>query len=174
MSLELKIKAEALAAEARIIRQEEEKIGRRIRGRDPFGKVVKWNVSPPPEAQRLAAREARLVRRAARAATKAAIPVAERLSKLRLSLRDHRLGLSDEARSTHLARTFLKGQPYTEVENRRYSWPDWNAIHRMAEKYAGYRKMGDQDGYGFASVQQLAQQFEQWKQTAESTGLSER
>lgn len=59
-----------------------------------------------------------------------------------------------EARSTNLAKGFLKGWPYSRIEAKRYSNPSWDSIQRMAEKY------------GSGTKQEIAQTFEQWKQAA--------
>lgn len=75
----------------------------------------------------------------------------------RLSLQGHRKGpVRVEARSTHLARTFLSGKPYISAEAGRYLPPDWAKTWAMIQRYG----MGDQ--------RDLAQQFEAWKQTGES------
>lgn len=83
MSYELKIKAKSLAAEARIIREEEIKLKRKARY----------------------ARE--------RQNTKAA----NHYERQRIALYDHRIDIVRwECRATHLARAFMKGYAYQDIE----------------------------------------------------------
>ena len=76
------------------------------------------------------------------------------LGDKRLSLYNHRLGLSAPARNTLLAYGFLKDRPYLTIENKRYTDPNWAEVQRMATQY------GDGDR------REIAQRFEQWKQAA--------
>lgn len=83
MSIELKIKAKSLAAEARIIREEEIKLKRKSRY----------------------ARERQNVE------------AATHYERQRQSLYDHRIDIVRwECRATHLARAFMKGYAYADIE----------------------------------------------------------
>lgn len=83
-----------------------------------------------------------------------------------LSLQHHRREVvRPVARHTHLARMFLKRTPYKAAERDARTQPNWNFIQKMAEKYARYAKIdADPERGEFRSVQDLAQQFEHWKQ----------
>ena len=89
-----------------------------------------------------------------------------------LEIQKTRRWSSELARSYHLAHMFLKGVPYKAVEQtnkpgKQLSEEDWNAISAVAKDYAGYRKLSEDRPhrkYEFASAQDLAQRFEQWKQ----------
>lgn len=53
-------------------------------------------------------------------------------------LRHHRTeDVRDAARSTHLARAFIKGVQYSHVECFAYSKPDFEAVEKMAVRYGG-------------------------------------
>ena len=107
MSIELKIKAKTLAAEAIIIRLEKRKAK------------------------------------------------ARRKTKLVEKLTEHsRTIVRKEARSTHLARGFLSGTEYTQIERKtkfHKPGPDWNSVERMIRSY------GDGD------VRDRMQCFSEWK-----------
>jgi len=76
-------------------------------------------------------------------------------------LQDHRRKeVRSEARATHLARTFLKGQPYELVEQKAYDWPPLKRAGEIAAKYAA----GDK--------RIVAQRWEEWKQSAEKWAAS--
>lgn len=89
-----------------------------------------------------------------------------------LEIQENRQFTGTMARMYHLTHMFLKGVPYKVVEQtnksgKQLSEEDWDCISNMAEGYAEYRKMSDDRPlrkYEFASVQDLAQRFEQWKQ----------
>jgi len=51
------------------------------------------------------------------------------------SLRHHRLGLRPEARASHLAYAFLRGQKYLDVELKCYEHPDWDTVTRLVRKF---------------------------------------
>lgn len=135
-SYQLKVKAKALVAEAQIIRNEESKLWRRhddlratvtSRNGDAFASKV-----TDKELQRLC-----------------------KLSLAATDLRRHRIGdVRDEARSTNVARGFLRGLDYARVENRilEGNWPDWDRVSAMVKKY----------GQGDSRVS--LQRFEEWKQ----------
>lgn len=94
MSIELKIKSKHLAAESRIIREEERKIARRI---------------------------SKLIRAGARHFVwKGRTELDKRLTAeiiQEYKLREHRrVNVRHEARATHLARAFISGRPYLHVE----------------------------------------------------------
>lgn len=63
-----------------------------------------------------------------------------------------------EARDTHIALAFLRGQDYFSVEQRRYSDPDFNNVERMVLKY------------GEGDPRELKQRFEEWVQAAGKIG----
>lgn len=52
-------------------------------------------------------------------------------------LRQHRLELRREIRSSHIANGFLRGRTYREIENFSWTQPDWKRIQRLIEKYSG-------------------------------------
>lgn len=104
MSLELKIKAATLAAEARIIRR--------------------W--------------EAAIRKEKNRQRVKFGAPDQKTIDKF-LNLHEHRTFLVRQvARSTHLARMFLKGTPYKAAEKdcKHAGPPHWYEILKMAKRYA--------------------------------------
>ena len=75
-------------------------------------------------------------------------------------LQDHRrIEIRSEARATHLARTFLKGQDYSIAEQSPSSYPNFAKISAMVTKYA----VGDK--------RVVAQRFEEWKQKAMNHSL---
>lgn len=75
-----------------------------------------------------------------------------------VDLHQHRLyKVRTEARDTYLAYGFLKGRPYTQIENLRYRDPNWENIARMARLY------------GPRDPRNLMQHFEAWKQAAASS-----
>ncbi len=150
MSIELKIKFLTLGYEAKQIRRFEQKL-KRMRQR-------KVSVRGFGESQRNTPNEI----------VPGKNPEGYRAwgnAKL-LSLQHHRRVLvSREARHTHLARMFLKGTPYKAAESDARTTPNWNAIQKMAERYARFAKMGTDSLRGeFRSAQDLAQKFEEWRQ----------
>lgn len=104
MSIELKIKAATLAAEARIIRRWENAIRReKQRQKEKFGAAD------------------------------------QKTNDKFVNIHNHRTGLvRNAARSTHLARMFLKGTPYKAAEKfvRGAGEPRWDEILKMAKRYA--------------------------------------
>ncbi len=113
MSYQLKVKYLSLVAEARIIRQQE------IRRRKASEKMKQYIKGCGSAAK---AEEVELDR--------------DILREERLDLRAHRWHImKGEARSTHLARMFLKGTPYRACEREGSSTPDWKRILEMARKY---------------------------------------
>ena len=154
MSIELKIKANSLAAEAIIIQRIERKL------------------------KKMRARRVEIARTEANISIMQDIPGTSETAyrrwgneKLRSIQHHRRWDVRRSARRTHLARMFLKGMPYRRVEATTKSGnqlfeQDWTAIQKMAERYANYRKMGEATRATkvWSSVQQLAQEFERWKQ----------
>lgn len=117
MSIELKIKALSLAAEARVIRNQEKRIGRKL------SKLhAKMANSPGDNTGTLKFSQHRNI---------------DNLT----SIHTHRvLQVREEARLTHLARAYLKGTPYKEVENKTLpaktlSEDHFERISRMATSY---------------------------------------
>lgn len=159
MSIELKIKAATLSAEAKIIARVERKLKKM---RDHRVRVGSTMSKPASEG-------------GARIRLSRDVPGTNPLGyagwgneKLR-SLQAHRRKIvGTEARHTHLARMFLKGTPYLAAERTCRLEPTWAAVQKMAERYASYRKMSEEPSARgprkFASVQDLAQRFEEWKQ----------
>lgn len=95
MSIELKIKSKSLAAEAKIIRDEENKISKAIRRQMAY-QAKTGVLDPQPEKWRVRS-----------------------LNSIHL----HRtLNVRHEARSTLLARAFLAGQRYRDVEQNVKCW----------------------------------------------------
>lgn len=95
------------------------------------------------KAKSLAA-EARIIKaeeaKAKRIARKleAAGKAAERQRQTFLSLQTHRKqDVRSEARSTHIARAFLSGLNYTQVEERRWDFPNWDRVESIVKKYTG-------------------------------------
>lgn len=109
----LKIKANSLSAEQKMIRLEEKK--------------HKWKMRALRGKQQIL-----------KAAGKTIVehPLETNTSSLYL----HRLGLRKELRSTHIARCFLRGRKYSEIENFSYQQPDWNRIQVLIERYSGEEK----------------------------------
>jgi len=72
-------------------------------------------------------------------------------------IHDHRCkDIRSEARATHLARTFLRGQLYCVAEQKVHSWPPFERARQIAAKYAA----GDK--------QDVAQAWERWLQEAKA------
>lgn len=54
-------------------------------------------------------------------------------------LRGHRITVvRDEARASHLAYGFLRGQEYKQMERRADTMPDWKKIRKLACRYSEY------------------------------------
>lgn len=105
-SLELKVKAASLAAEARIIRKLEHRLKRRS---TPESKKPRPGLTD------------------------------DRNFKSYISLNNHRRwNIRIEARATHLARAFLRGQDYKLLEKKAYSVPPLKRAGEIALKY-GHR-----------------------------------
>lgn len=70
--------------------------------------------------------------------------------------------VSRPSRLTHLARMFLKGRAYYEVEQFAWDEPNWKEVGRMAQDYGliGYN--------AFDNKQDLAQKTEEWIQHAKA------
>lgn len=127
MTIELKVKARTLAAEARIIRGYERA-------------MVKKHA-------------AMVERRRAKSEDEQAVINALHGHRV-AHLRNHRCTIvRREARSTHLARAFLKGMPYHRVEDVCYTKPDFDEVERMALHF-GADHPGEQIN--------LKQKFAEW------------
>lgn len=82
----------------------------------------------------------------------------KRSGTLRLGLQEHRRGIvREEARHTHIAYGFLKGMPYTKIEQKPKSEPNWDRVAKMILKYGPYTQWGE------PSPQQFAEEFTRWK-----------
>lgn len=76
------------------------------------------------------------------------------------SHRGHRVNLKAEARTTHIAYSFLKGQPYSKIEFICYgplkgfgsSEPDWKSIESTVERFSKDE----------TSPQDIMQKFAEW------------
>lgn len=111
MKTELKIKICTLAAEARIIRREENRWAKKI-----TYTVVNHKTGETRTRTKLIRKDH---------------PVA-------VSLRDHRRGVvRREARSALLAYGFLRGRPYRAMEAKSYTKPEWKRVQLLAERFAG-------------------------------------
>lgn len=110
----LRIKENSLAAEQTMIRREEKK--------------HKWAARAARGRQRVLKAEAEAKRQGF---------VERDFTTNTNSLREHRLGLRKELRSTHLARCFLRGTLYGEAERFAYTQPDWNRIQSLITRYSG-------------------------------------
>lgn len=118
MLIHLKVKANSLAAEARIIRNLE-----RARLR----------------AARNLAERARHAMEVGAATDDVAAILGWRTEARHehLSLSHHRrTRVREAARSTHLARMFAKGRAYHEVEQLNYTEPNWHEVARLLRAYA--------------------------------------
>lgn len=147
MNLELKIAAKSLAQEARFIREQEIKLKRgMLLIQNNKERAVDWAI------QRLEAEEKRSV--SLRKERK--VRIEEFLAKQTPEQRDrilkqwaaskrqvHRLHfvrtgeVRKAARTTHLARMFLKGTPYRAVERLSHTKPNWLSIIALVEAYGG-------------------------------------
>ena len=136
MSIELKIKAKSLAAEARIIRSEETKLV----------SAIKCAVFPP-----LSDKSDIANRKRARC---------DRLTRALNSIVSHRCAaVRREARYTNLARAFLRGRSYKQVENKvlpphALTSLEWDKVAAMVKRH------------GCGDTRLLMQQFDEWRQQA--------
>lgn len=133
-SIQLKIKAVSLATEAAIIRHYEHRELDAAR----YAEDTLANISP--------------------ASTLTNVQL-ERIKKRALAARGRYVSVSNHrkvevrrvSRSTHLARAFLAGVPYSRVEAFAYDEPNWGAISAMVLKY------------GEGDVRDRMQSFGAWK-----------
>jgi hypothetical protein len=125
-TLQLKIKIKTLQAEARIIRQEEQKLKAR---------------SDEEKAYRRAARLFAKGKLRKEPVLKGALQKEEtkrRKRRLRMDIRDHRKGdVREEARISHLAYGFMKGIPYKAMEQKCREEPDWGRVMSCVERFGG-------------------------------------
>lgn len=121
MSIELKVKAMSLAAEAVIIRRQQRKLER---------------ARHTAAARKMAAMFGN--------GAEAEVIQSEDLAKYLngndpqwMSLQHHRrVDVRQASRATHLARMFIKGVPYRAVEYACHDRPDWGAVEKMVRRYA--------------------------------------
>ena len=126
LSAMLKVKAGSLTAEARIIRRAEQRIGKCLHcSRWRREHITDYRDTHGPRVvQYLACEEGGREFKGHR-------PVAY------FRLQGHRTyTVRREARATHLARCFLRGRTYREVEKDARTRPDWITIDRLLKKYA--------------------------------------
>jgi len=116
MSIKMKIKLKNLSDESRTIRTEETKLKRQLEKQKAY--IAQNNVSPEKLEKWQQQARARL--------------------NAYKSLQDHRKTIvRSAARSTHLAYGFLRGTPYTHMENpQTRTTPNWSAIEKMIRKYS--------------------------------------
>lgn len=84
------------------------------------------------------AEEAKVIRRLERKLRKKQRAVGDQHWHSRLSIKEHRKTVVRQAaRCTHLARGYLSGRPYREIEQkvRPGNEPDWNEVGRLVERY---------------------------------------
>lgn len=60
-----------------------------------------------------------------------------------------------ESRHSQLAYAFLRGRAYSKTEDKARSYPNWDAVERIAQRFSGG-----------IDKREIAQKFEQWKQEA--------
>lgn len=176
MSPELKIKYLSIAEESRLIRKEEQKQKKAARASE--GKVMNL----PKVHSGMSEEEKEAVIRVRKRVTAAKKNLFNGLSEeektLRMerakdfrknyeALRVHRLGgynykagryepgLRPLLRTVHLARMFLKGVPYSAVEEYSKSSPNWVAVYKEALKFAEKEK-------GFPGDNKFKDDFFEW------------
>lgn len=107
----LKVKVCSLAAEARIIRRQEERVKRRARrGRE---------------------------RLRAAGNTKVGSGLSDADRDIWHGLRSHRTGLRTDLRHAHLAYGFLRGRKYRQMEQWCLEEPDWDEVQDLVVRYRG-------------------------------------
>lgn len=138
--IELKIKALSLTAEARIIKRLERKLKRKY----PIATMDGYNPKTDKQETIIHYGPSPLLN--------------PRRAEQFFRIQGHRLKeVREEARATHLARAFLKGKPYHEVEQKAYEFP----INKLKYKIeAMVRK------YAWGDSRLVAQRFEEWCQDA--------
>lgn len=148
MSIELKIKQKSLAAEARIIRDEEERLSDAAYLNLMLTPQRASKIADPDEMEKY---------------LKRAEQGRQRLLSRKNRIAAHRRNdLRHESRLTHLARGFIKGLPYEAMEglvrpNNHLNEFAWDRIEKMVRKYGAY---GD--------IRVYMQKFEEWEQSAKS------
>lgn len=81
-----------------------------------------------------------------------------------LSLQHHRKQVvRPEARATHLARMFLKGLDYLQVENKCNEAPNWKKVLELILRYGPSAPGWDK--------RDANQRFEEWRQTCQPTSF---
>lgn len=127
MSIELKIKSKHLALEPAIIRKEEQKLLKQIKSYKEYHQVTinQFFVSykEHPDLNKLQSKYSSLVSH-------------------------RRWDVKNEARATYLARAYLKGMPYKNVEvntKEKLSDPVMNSLIRMVMKYGSVHYSNDMD-----------------------------
>jgi hypothetical protein len=132
----LKVKIKSLAAEARIIRLEEQ----RAKGRRE-SPVRRKNMG-----------------RGFIEADPAYLKVHGRDDELRLSLHQHRVrDVRNEQRSSLLAYAFLRGRPLAAVEKKAEKPPDWARVAKLVEKFGTVSNLK-------ADKEKQAAEFGAWRQ----------
>ncbi len=162
MSIELKIKALSLGYEAKQIRRFERKLKamRNYRVKLDNGKPLDAGVTLDRAAQVFDGANEEGYRAWGNA-------------KL-VSLHNHRTDVVRKAaRSTHLARMFLKGTPYKAAEAKARTEPNWEAIIKMAIQYGRYAKPGENEPLPrgvFSGPSDLRGAFAEWRLEAIAAG----
>lgn len=162
-NVELKIKLKSLAAEAKIIRREENK----LRNAEDRLKAIEFLTSTPPAhstAERIALRSQRALARLKimnrtdlTEAQKARVAKRLEVSHRRQDLVSHRkVVVGVEARHSYLAYAFLRGVPLKTVEAKSYVKPEWSRVEKMVKRFSK----------DFANDQEIKQKLEEWIQSA--------
>lgn len=64
--------------------------------------------------------------------------------EIRCGLHEHRVhDVRRESRSAHLAYGFLRNTPYTAMERKPRTKPDWKRIEKLVQKYGDFIDMRD-------------------------------
>ncbi len=147
MSVMLKVKENSLAAESRIIRRAE-------RRRNRCTNCAKWKRDHITEVQELRGPKAGLTK-SFLVCEEGGLQFNGERPRDYNRLRGHRrFVVRVEARATHLARAFLKGQSYSQVEQGARRQPHWRSVDLMVAKYATKEQLADQ-------------MYALWKETAQ-------
>jgi hypothetical protein len=158
MKLHLKVKICTLAAESKIIRQQQQRLVHRVKMPFQVNLVLSkedWERLLPDmrENIRKEARQRRIVRAIYRSCV-APIKTGEPWT----SLNDYRrLVVRWQARHALLAYGFMRGKDYIQLEPICYSWPNWGKILSNIIRFSPNEDM-----------RIIYQKFEEWKQNGQA------
>lgn len=111
----LKIKIKSLAAEAKIIKQEERKWFKLIGSKEVADTYA--------DAQKGLCRLK---------------PIYKKDHPLRMGLRQHRIDVvRPECRHSNIAYGFMRGRAYKQIENKCYEQPNWERVARIVNTFSG-------------------------------------